>query len=268
MPYYDPNREWNAKLFELILLVASSFGFGMLVATCTYFYLCPFSSVLIGSTIPPTTNILLIPLRLFMIYVFPHYLTFSYSAFASILLVAVTLYGVVTFPFLVRELNLGRKCYKTERLLRQPLEIIHVYRSAQILQLNANNVVQYLIIPSQTLVLYLTLFACVMIIKFGNVMSPSSKGMLSSWAFVACTAWTMVLMVGGYMHWYGKKVLESWKYYKWPRNGDKRVMSRFRKSCKPFMINFGKYYVIRRLSVLKFLRGISRGIFRSLLTLR
>lgn len=268
MPFYDPNRELQSKLFDIMLLFSMMSGFGLLSLTFIYFYLFPFSCVQFGSVVPNTTVPVLIPFRFFLIYVYPHYITVSHAAMGSIFLTAVIIYGVLVVPFLAKELCLDRKEYKCLAVIRQPPKLIQMYRASQLLQLNALDVYQYPIIVSQALVMDLTMFACVMIIGFGNQMALSSKMMLLSWAFITCSVWTGVLMMGGYMHWNGGKVLKSWKYNQWSSKADKRLMSKFRKSCKPLMFHCGKYYAIRRLSVLKFLRGISKGIFKSLLALQ
>ncbi len=263
MPHYNPNKELYSKLFDvtIVLLFGALAGMGGL--SSIYFYLFPFSPCLFGSAIPSTT---FAPFRLFMLYIFPHYLTVVMVFSPPAIMLPVILFGLIVVPFLIKELTLDRKSYLSSRQLRTPSNIILVYRSSHILISKILVVLEYMIVPTQTIVTNVTLFSSVMLIKHGDKMSMASKGMLGSWSVVAAVGWTLALWVPGYMHYFGKKLLNSWKYHKWTTRGDKAVMSKFRKSCKPFMIHFGKVYAIRRLSVLKFIRSISRGIFRTLMT--
>lgn len=69
------------------------------------------------------------------------------------------------------------------------------------------------------------------------------------------------------MHLQGERVLMSWKLNQWKNKEETRFMSKFSKSCKPIMIHCGKAYIVRRLTVLKYIRGLMKGIFRTMLTL-
>lgn len=263
MPIYNPNRELNTKLFELVIVILLVGLSGMGGLSCLYFLFYPMSPCLIGSVFPQTT---FLPFRLFMLYLFPQYLTFSMLSTALITLTGLMIYGLIAVPFMVKELRMDKKTYISKCQLRTPSNLILVYRSSQILQTQMLNIVEYIIVPSQAIVTNVILFSSVMLIKQGYRMSMASKGMLGSWGIICTIGWTVVLMIWGYMHWYGKKLLDSWKYHQWPTKRDRALMSKFRKSCKPLRMQFGRTYVIRRLSVLKFLRSISRGIFRALLT--
>lgn len=265
MPQYNPNKELTTKLFDLGVFTTTAYGVGILAITSTFLYRFPYSSILIGSEIPANT---FGPFRIFIVYIFPHYIFTAACSVLSSLMILIWIDGVLLMPFLLKQLRTDRKEYKTRSNLRNALHLIKIYRSAQILQIKVNKVLEYCIVPTQALVLDLILFASVMLIKFGSKLSPASKCMLTSWAILGAVAWAAALIVGGHMHWYGIKVLKSWKYTKWSRNYHRLLMSKFRKSCRPLTISYGKTYVIRRLSVLKFIRGISKGIMRTLLTLK
>lgn len=263
MPHYNPNKELNSKLFDMAIVLGFGAVAGMGALSSIYFYLFPFSPCLFGSVIPSTT---FAPFRLYMLYIFPHYLTVVMVFNPAAIMLSVSLFGLIVMPFLITELTLDRKQYVSSRQLRTPPNIILVYRSSHVLLSKTLVVLEYMIVPTQTIITNVTLFSGVMLIKQGDRMSMASKGMLGSWSVVAAGGWTIALWVAGYMHYFGKKLLNSWKYHKWSTRGDKAVMSKFRKSCKPLMIHFGNVYALRRLSVLKFIRSISRGIFRALLT--
>ncbi|CAL8092434.1 unnamed protein product [Orchesella dallaii] len=66
---------------------------------------------------------------------------------------------------------------------------------------------------------------------------------------------------------YGKTegAIKSWKYVNWGSKEENVRMAKFQKSCKPWAVGYRKVYVIRKLTVLKWNRGIMRGTFRALL---
>ncbi|CAL8140550.1 unnamed protein product [Orchesella dallaii] len=66
----------------------------------------------------------------------------------------------------------------------------------------------------------------------------------------------------------GKGVVNSWKPSRFPDRHSRAYMKRFRRSCKPISLGTDGMYVIRPISVLKFLRGNIRGTMRALLSLR
>ncbi|CAL8125326.1 unnamed protein product [Orchesella dallaii] len=264
MPLYDPNRELYTIIIEIILVFAGILVGLVTFVTSLFFFLFPHASCLIGSAIPENTFFLI---RLPMLYIFPHYLSYVFMGTAGCIIEVAYIYALVVVPFILKELRLGRRYYVSVPALRQPANLMMAYRTAQILHERVLNIFQYLIVPLQTVITNLIIFCCVMIIKYGRNLKPSSIGMLVSWGLFGLGFWYLVLLLGGYLYMNGKKVLLSWKYHLWNRRAEAKMMSKFRRSCRPIMINFGRTYVIKRLSVLKFLRGVSRGILRTLLTL-
>ncbi len=81
-------------------------------------------------------------------------------------------------------------------------------------------------------------------------------------AFYLC----LTLVMNGKIYYRGNCILLSWKQKKWPNIFTDRL-DKFRKSCKPFQVNWGKIFVVERLSVLIFVRSVSTGILNSLLAL-
>ncbi|CAL8125329.1 unnamed protein product [Orchesella dallaii] len=263
LPYYDPNQEMTSILIEAMLAMIGCFVALMLLLTSLFFFLFPRTSCLIGSIIPDDTFILI---RFPIVYIFPQYMTVSTISTASFLIIIMYLYGTIGIPFIVKEFRLGRKCYASLASLRKPKNLMLAYRTAQILHEKFRLIFQYLIVPTQFIITNLFIFCCVMIIKFGQSLKPSSRFMLVSWALFGITFWASYLWLGGYLYLNGNRVLKSWKYHPWNSRAEKNLMSKFQKSCRPIMIHYGRTYVIKKVTVLKFLRGISRGVLRTLLT--
>lgn len=266
MPNYHPNKALDSLVLELGLVLSSSALGIMTLITCVYFYLEPLTTCLIGSAIPE--NFFFPPFRIFMVYLFPHYLSLAMLAIINTNGASLVIYGALFTPFIVRELCLDRrKNYKTSERLRRPLHLLLTFRSAQILQIRFLQAFQYIIVPSQTIVMQIVFLSTFMLIKHNDKVSTATSAMLGSWSLCSAATWCTFLSMGGYLHWYGRKTLMSWKYHQWASSVQKKHMSKFRRSCRPLTINMGRTYVITRLTVLKFMRGLSRGVFRTLLTL-
>lgn len=82
--------------------------------------------------------------------------------------------------------------------------------------------------------------------------------------------WLAVLHLGGAFNEKSRKAIKSWKVFgRGFGNGtEARYLRKFANGCKPLFIGCRGYYVIRKLTVLKFLKSVVRGTFRMLLTLR
>ena len=123
------------------------------------------------------------------------------------------------------------------------------------------------LIPDQTIVTKLLTVSVYTIVRHGKEMSEIYLALFTIWGFIPVLRIVGVLVVGGLLEKYGVKVLESWKYHDWGNKRDKKLMGKFRKSCKPLTLHYQKIYTVKRLTVLKFLRGLTRAIMRVLLAL-
>lgn len=181
------------------------------------------------------------------------------------------LYSVVIVPFILLEFRVDRKkssyfaCHK----LRTPPLLWSAWRTVQVLQGRINDFIGIVLIPVQMICSKMVVICVFLVIQHSNELSPSRKLLWIIWAVLTGIFWSMVLLLGGYIYLYGKKVLISWKYHKWEGISrlEKRIMSRFRKSCIPISVAYGSTYVIKRLTVLKFVRGLVTSLFRVLLTI-
>ncbi|CAL8127886.1 unnamed protein product [Orchesella dallaii] len=176
------------------------------------------------------------------------------------------LYGFIVIPFIVLELRLGRKrrYYAVDQLRRPPM-LIYTYRTVQVLQQQLNQVLGKILIPTQTVMGKIVVFSAFTVLTNGYRMRLTSIALLGGWSVVMAFAWCTILLMAGYLHLYGKRILLSWKYHEWESKREKSIMSKFRKSCKPIDVRLGNTFVIRRLTVLKFIRQLTRGFFRLML---
>ncbi len=171
-------------------------------------------------------------------------------------------------PFILREFRIDHPPYKSISSLRTPQILMLAYRTAQIMHGKGILVIGFFILPTHTIIYKMIVFTSYMIVKHGQEMDNISIAVLVGWAISAATFWVVILVIGGTLHLQGNNLLMSWKYHtKWPDKFQRNLMNKFRKSCKPFELNYGRSYVIKRLTVLKFIRSLSRGIFKALLAL-
>lgn len=221
-----------------------------------------------GSVIPDNWPILI---RILVRYMFPFYSIFfiylTLLTFGGISFI----YAVTVVPFVIWEFRVDRKTSKYFALsgLRRPPTIWHAWRTVQVLQLKVNDLLGVYIVPSQTLFGKMVVFATYHIFKHHKDMPRFTSMLLLAWTVGVTVFWCAILLMGGYLHFFTGKVLSSWKYNNWNElsRHERKIMRKFRKSCLPLYIGYGKTYIIKRLSVLKFIRGLTVSIFRALLTL-
>ncbi|OXA48134.1 hypothetical protein Fcan01_16922 [Folsomia candida] len=86
----------------------------------------------------------------------------------------------------------------------------------------------------------------------------------------AVLSWAALMTCAAKIQRSAKKCLTSWKVHgdHWESRGDRKYVSKFRKSCKPLYFGWGGFMVVTHKSVLKFMQGIIRGLFRTLLALK
>lgn len=207
---------------------------------------------------------------MFIAYVLPFHLTFIAYANVFTYCGAFLLYGVIVVPFILLEFRLGRKRrYFAVNSLRRPPCIWVGWRTVQLLQNQINTLLGVYIAPTQAIFGQMVVTCVFMLFHYNNELSVANKIGLCVWIVLVTIFWSLVLLMGGLVHFYGLKVIDSWKYHDWKEISmrDKKAMKKFRKSCRPLAIGYGNTYVIKRLTVLKFIRSLIRGIFRALMTL-
>lgn len=264
-PHHDPNNSKFPILVDFILVYFSINLILTQLISSLVIYLFN-NAPMFPCYLLPDSSPLLIKVPLCFLY--PCYVAFLLFSNSLVIILTCFAYGIFFVPFVVRELRVDRKSYKSVPELRQPSGLMPAYRSSQILQNQVNGLMGYFILPSQTMVTQIILLNTFTLITQSQHMSIPTLALMCVWTLTVAVFWSVILLMGGYLHFYGVKILTSWKYHAWPTKRDKKLMSKFRKSCPPIQVNFQKAYVIKRLTVLKFIRGLSRGILRILLTLK
>ncbi|CAL8070812.1 unnamed protein product [Orchesella dallaii] len=259
---YDPNKSFANMVIDFGAAVILAGLVILTLLTGCLIILYPRLPFLIGSIIPEKFFIL--PVRLIVTPV-QIYLCVCVYCTAILAVTSIYYYFCLMTPFVSQELRMDRKKYKTSDNLRTPKNLIKVYRTVQLLNIEAMFCCGPFIVPQQILLSKFIVFNNYMQILYSQQMSWVTASLLGFWAFAFTLYWTIVLSFGGYLYYHTHKVLLSWKCHGWNCRADSKLMAKFRKSCTPITVHHGKTFVIRPLTVLKFIRGLTVGTFRALL---
>lgn len=261
MPNYNPNKDRYMKGVEYLLIILGLGIIAMTTINVSAFLIFPTAPAVFGNVLPDEWY--MFPVH----YIFPLYIIpYCYANVAAVTGIAVIL-GTVYIPFIVKELRVGRSKYKTVDELRYSENLKVVYRMAQLNQIRINGLAGKLLIPAQAMVTLVFVFGGYVVIRHRSQMSTVPFLMVTSWTFAAAFGWGLVLTMGGYLQSHGVKILKSWKQHPWRSKNEKKEMNKFAKSCRPIMMCYGKMFAIRRVSLMSFVRGMTRGLMRAILTL-
>lgn len=204
-----------------------------------------------------------IPIRIFV----PVYLFVVGNFHVTVVATMVVVLALVEFPFL-KELRVGRKAsaYQTNSKLREMNNLIRIYKGAEILLARTNVIVGFVLFPLQSICTMICVFSAFEVIKHRDDLGIEIVLVLLIWAVVTPLGWAGVLIIGGVVHSEGNKILASWKQFPWRNARERVIMGKFRRSCMPLRIAWGRIFIVRRTSLMVFVRGLSRGIMRCLLS--
>ncbi len=264
MSNFKPNESTYMKIVDLCIFGQVLSIFIMAIPSFLCFIIYPDSPGLPGNVLP-TDCWFIFPL----IYIFPMYTTVYFFIIFGMVINSAFILGTTYIPLLVRELPVGKRNHKyySNEILRSPENIIHVYMTVEILQNKINQLCGILLIPFQTVTTLLFTFSGYVVIRHRDTIGIGPVLLMLTWAICAPAVWGMILIMGGYLHSNGVKILSSWKRYSWKTRAERKLMSKFVKSCKPLIICYQNVFVIRKISVMIYVRILSRSLARTLLTL-
>lgn len=201
-----------------------------------------------------------------LIYWLTSYLLFIVNFHLANVISLVVMLGLIEFPFL-KEIRLGRMpgAYQSSSQLREMDNLIRVYKSTDILMERTNNILGPVLFPMQSVTTLICVFSSFEIIKHRNVYDSKIVMVMAGWAVLNPGGWFIMLFIGGVVQAHGDKILASWKQFPWRSGKERSLMARYRKSCKPLRIGWGKAFVLRRVSLMIYARGLIRGTVRCLL---
>lgn len=178
--------------------------------------------------------------------------------------------------FIRREIRFGwtdgiKKRYKTSMSLRQMSNLTKYYRALHILMGLTIEAIGAELVVGHILMLQLSVFIQLILLTYYDKLSVLNRVLfVMSW-IVSSSIWVFSLDMFGRVLSASQKTIGSWmkaKIVVWDSHKDFKYFKRFRKSCKPLMLNVENVYLIQRSTVLKFLKWTSQGTIRGILTIR
>ncbi|CAL8081110.1 unnamed protein product [Orchesella dallaii] len=269
-PLFDPNKDRMTFLFDYTLIFIQLMCLNGGIVTTFHFIAFPNAPMYPINDLPYDWG-KLFWVRVVQFFVWGLINLAGWSYVATTLISAGT-YAMYIIPLVVNEMSFAKRgskkkpMYKTRGSLRQPEVLKCYYRRVEILHLYLLKLFGLILVPIQTLIYQLVLFCNFMLLtKFDSLSKPTTI-MLIIWSGFGTFGWTLTLHIGGQMHVRSSQTLSSWGRHDWGTPRDNKMMSKFRKSCLPLKLGYERTFIIRRLTVLKFLRGVIKGTFRTLLT--
>ncbi|OXA54368.1 hypothetical protein Fcan01_10176 [Folsomia candida] len=201
---------------------------------------------------------------------FPILVVGSYVVFYAILALGmiVIVYCAPLYPIL-RELrfDLSRRHEAIDEV-RQPRNLMREYNCLKLLNLEVMETMGPLLLYIHGTYGQFCLFCNFVAIKKWDSLTYFTKlVMLISWSVNGQLVWGLSLETFGRMDMEAKKVPKSWKFVKSGGKIELKILSKFRKSMKPLTFGEEGVFTMKRMTVLKFFRGIIKGTFRALLTI-
>ncbi|OXA38243.1 hypothetical protein Fcan01_27046 [Folsomia candida] len=164
-----------------------------------------------------------------------------------------------------------RKFKCSPELGTSPEHLVFVYRSLQLAMKEVRLVFGRYLPILQTFFGQLTVSAGYMLIAEGGKIDVATKMTILVCVPFAVLTWVVLMTCAAKIQKSAKKCLTSWRVHgggHWGSGADRKYMSKFRKSCKPLFFGWDGFLVVTHKSVMKFMQGIIRGVFRALLALK
>lgn len=166
-------------------------------------------------------------------------------------------------PIMSTDLRAGRQTRQDDLLSLKHLSF--EYRCFEIMHYIEMEMYGNLFVPLHTLIYILIIFPLAILIQHSSHMDNKTIIIILNRSVGFCIFWGTTLRFGGYYFAQNVKTLRSWGKLDLSC-GDKLYMRKFVKSCKPLQIGDQARFKFTKLSILFFIRGISRGVVRVLLT--
>lgn len=178
------------------------------------------------------------------------------------------IYGIFVGTFIAKELCLGRSRYKSSSYLRDFVTLAIEYRAFQLLGNRFNCLIGPYLVPTEIIIEIVFWCTGSAAVKHRNDMKTAPFILYSFWCIVIPLLYSIVLLLGGHLHYNVNKVLNSWKCrqnFKTAR--ERKLLRKFRLSCQPIFISHGKMYTIKKVNLLLFSRALAKGLMKALLML-
>lgn len=268
LPQHNPNKCRSTWMFDMasfhFLMNVTSLGLGLGLA----YHIFPRLPILPGYDFSDETVLLtyvsIIPFMVIELLICVN---------TTFVMVFIFMIGCLLLPFVAHELRLGRRSYKSQRFLRANFEELSLcYKSVEILQKLCNDLLGIFIFPCQT---FITVTFC---LCWWIFISNRMDGLLNKFTIYVSVAgsviitvsWSIVLILGGHLHLHGNKVIKSWRYNNatYGTGEQRKLITRLQKTSRPISFSWGTTFIIQKRTFLLFMRGLTRGLIRTLLAFK
>lgn len=266
MPDTDPNCNQFSTVLHVLMKLTTVLGTSMSISAVLFCSYDPRATIFLAEWIPLAYYRYLPVGVLFVLFHSYLIVCLGLNFIITGNLFIAYLYSVTIFY--TKELVLGQNRYNTLNTLRSNQENLrHAFRSFQILNSNIMSWLGNFLTFFHSVAMILPTFGNFVLITYWKDLFIAGKISIVCSAWGAFSFWTVTLQLGKYLYVRGDRILRSWKGVWWGTRKDTRVMNKFRKSCRPVLIHNGSLLVIARITQFKYMKGVVRGTFRSLLTL-
>ncbi len=98
---------------------------------------------------------------------------------------------------------------------------------------------------------------CIFVLfRYWNALSTLGKGPVVLGFPLTFGFWTFVLQLGKYLFVRSNNGLVSWSRKTWNSRLENKIMGKFRKSCRPVVLCWGKALVLARITQFNYIKGI------------
>lgn len=262
MPDFNPNKSKLNWILEAIILFTAFNYVGLYLQLFLFVSYDPQSTIHIGKLIP--NQYFYLPVRL-AVTIFHQYIYLILSLNCGMIVCACAIYGFYVTILLTQELKLGRKSYITLESMRKVDNLQLMYRSFQVLHENVFCFLGLYLVSMDSVFMVASIYLNFILMRYWEELEVSTVALLSMTTCLTMAVWTAVLELGKIFFIKGRKVLVSWKRKDWGSRYENRIMKQFRLGSKPILISYGKQFIITRVSILVYYRGIVRGTFRTVI---
>lgn len=260
-PDLNPDKSKTIILLNVALAVCILSSIFNLCSCIVLVVLKPRSIIFIGQLIPPEY------------FYFPVALTvILYHAYIMIILFlsGITVaFGTIVCCFyiilVIKELCIGKRFYLSGNNLRSANNIVHAYRCLQVLHRNAMSLFGPYLAAFNGIMMMSAIYVNFVLLRYWEILEPLTMTALITFNLLIITVYSLVLQLGCMFCIGSIRMLRSWKRHKWSEcKFECRVMKAFQRSCRPILLSWENYFVLGRLSLVIYGRGVVRGTFRAL----
>lgn len=191
------------------------------------------------------------------------------------LLIGLGIMGTVVMVFLLygtlaytRELSLKHSGHATTDSLRQPENLIKAFRGVTIVLKLFSLLLGPFVLFFHALCSIVPIYASFILIWYGSRLEWVESGVAIAVLVASIGFWMTVLQGAKYFCIGGAKTLRSWNEFSYGQDKQVRIMmKKFRLSCCPLAIGYGKTFKLERITQFIYIKGIVRGIMKTALTL-